>query len=240
MGSFGALVRWLQLLNAFEADSGLLIKGSASTAVLIAIMVFTAAALFLMAHLLGKTEVGFLGGQSRLWYWVSIFAGLLGLIGAVLCFFTAPYKTTPILYRILAIMLLLASLCMPLLIRSLQKRRTDDISHISACVLVIVACFWLIVSYKENASDPTLWHFLPELFASAAVSIAAYYAAGFVYGKKKYAAAVFFSNLAAFMCIVSLADQLEKWRYFVLIGFTLLLMSVSMVLENGNGQHVKT
>jgi len=230
MGCFGALARWLQNLRAFEADTGLLIPGAAGTAAVTALCVFTALALLVLTRLCAETRLRPLSGRSPLWLGASVLAGVLTALAAIICFFAAAGERYALLFRILAVLMLLSGVSAPMVVRSLRRRESDGLSCLCAAVPVVFACFWLIVYYKLNSSDPTLWHFVIALLAIAAVTLGLYFAAGFVFGKRKTSPTLYFLNLGTFLCIVTLADDHSRWETLLFLGLILLQLSLSALI----------
>ena len=72
---------------------------------------------------------------------------------------------------------------------------------------VAFCCFWLVVSYRQDAATGVVWSYAPEIIALAASLLAFYYVAGHAYGRPRPFAAIFFCEFGAFSCFVTLPDS---------------------------------
>ena len=72
---------------------------------------------------------------------------------------------------------------------------------------VAFCCFWLVVSYRQDAATGVVWSYAPEIVALAASLLAFYYVAGHAYGRPRPFAAIFFCEFGAFSCFVTLPDS---------------------------------
>jgi hypothetical protein len=88
-----------------------------------------------------------------------------------------------------------------------RQRAAGNLGCLIAAVPVLFFCFWLIVSYKENADDPVLWDYAIEILAIASSALAFYYVAGYLFYRAKPMRAVYFVLLAAFFCTMTLIDR---------------------------------
>ena len=231
MGSFGALARWLQVNNAFEENTGLLISGAKSTAAVVIVCVFTALALLLLCFLSERQSQLKSGSQGLIWTVASAAAGIALAVGGVICLLTSAGSTYPTVYRVMGIFMLLSGGALPVFIRGMRAETMADTTWLCAVAPVAMCCFWLIVCYKQNAFDPTLWHFVTEVLTAAASAVALYFIAGYAFDSKNPLATLYLTNLAAFLCMVSLADGHEIWGYFLLIGLAIFFLTCSMLIN---------
>jgi len=74
-------------------------------------------------------------------------------------------------------------------------------------VPAIFMCFWLILMYKQNASNPILLSYVYLCLAIVASASSFYFTAGFLYGKPTPGKAIVTYYAAVFFCAVTLADD---------------------------------
>jgi len=75
-------------------------------------------------------------------------------------------------------------------------------------VPTIFLCFWLIMLYRQNASNPVLLDYAYQCIAIMASALSFYFTSGFLYGKPAPGKAIFTYYTAIYFCSVSLADDL--------------------------------
>lgn len=204
LGSFALFVRWLQLLNVFEADTGLAKPGSLLSWA-VALLCIAAAAVFLFLagrlrryHAPTEPSAAFNTGKQPFQI-LMLVCGVLAAAGAVLMF-----RQGDLLTKILALLGLFAAVCLAFY---LEAKSRGELGCLIAAVPVLFFCFWLIVSYKENADDPVLWDYAMEILAIASSALAHYYLAGYLFYRAKPVRTVYFILLAAFFCTVTLVDR---------------------------------
>ena len=68
-------------------------------------------------------------------------------------------------------------------------------------------CFWLIVIYRQNASNPVLLSYCYQCMAIIASTLGFYFTSGFVYEKPASGKSLFAYFSAIYLCFVTLADK---------------------------------
>lgn len=211
LGIFGAFFRWLQLLNAFEADTGLAKPGAGtSTAFVVYCVAAVAVIVFLMLAWLRRyaypeDPAGALGSASSL---PTVLAGLLGaviLLTALLLIFSADQSRFPVMQRIFSALAILSGVSLPFILGK-KAAGADSVGGVVSVVPVLFACFWLVFSYRVNSEDPVLWAYCVEILAIAATALAFYHIAAYFYGRAKPVQALFLVQLAAFLDVTTLSD----------------------------------
>jgi hypothetical protein len=151
--------------------------------------------------------------------------GLLTVVGGLLMLIASLRGSIGMLYFFLSLLAVFAGLCMA----ALSLSATAGVASRCLCctVPVLFFCFWLIVAYKENASNPVVWSFCMQLLAIAANTLGWFYLAGLAYGKPKSAALYFFCQLAPFLSILALADAGSLGAKLALLCSSLLLLAVA-------------
>lgn len=246
MGVFGAFIRWVQGLTAFEEETGLAIPNAPWSYVMFFFMLATAIALIFMVRSFKKyefpTEFTAAMTYEKRSIDISTYAlgaamALGGLIEAITSFRSEPRSMFGLITGILA---MISAICFIVFIRSVRSEKAAPKARSAAVVIVLVLCFWLIATYKVFSSDPVIWHFAPRLLAVSAAIVAFYYIAGYPFNKPRPLLSVFFCQLAAFLLITTLADPFELGEQLIAAstaGF-LLLMSYN-ILNNIGGESGK-
>ncbi len=69
-------------------------------------------------------------------------------------------------------------------------------------------CFWLIILYKDNATNPVLIDYCYESLAIAGAALSFYFGAGYAFRKAKPGWTIFSYLVTIFFCVVVLADNI--------------------------------
>lgn len=233
-GAFGVFTRWMQDLTAFD-EHGLYVRGNIWGAVLLLLCIAAAGAIlgaiwYLKNHEHLVSPAGFGaahagGGVIRRAAWLIIAAFM-----AVACFallLTAGSSQYASLLRVLALLGLLADAGFAGMAAA-GGRGDGESSGASplvclACVLpVAFCCFWLVVSYRQDAATAVVWRYGPEISAIACSLLAFYYLAGHAFGRPRAYTAMFFCACGAFLCFTALPDSRLMALQLLLAGSALM------------------
>ena len=240
-GAFAMLLRWLQLMNCFEEETELFIPGSPITWLLlltaaVAVVGFLLLALPLRGAAAEQDGTRALRARSVLPLMLGTAVAVVMLAGALLTLLKAGDTAFPLLTRLLGLVGLAASVSLFGLIHRLSRGKADAAACLCGAVLILFDCFWLIVSYKEHASDPVIWAYAPEVLAIAASTLGFYFVAGYAFGRPKPFAALLWSGLAFFTCLVSAPDDRPASETLMLLApACALLLCAWLILANTRG-----
>lgn len=236
-GIFGAFLRWLQNMNAFESDTGLLIPGKTSTAVFL-IYALIAAALFVLIAFFWTKRVGAsaeqgaaLSAHTRIPGIMTKLCGAVTLVCSLAVIFASGGARFALLERIFAVCGVLAAAALALLFA--KNVTTAKNRGLSFVVLVLFSCLWLISSYKANSENPVVWSFAVEILAIGAIILAWYELAAYCYGRAKPKRALLFIQLAAFLSITTLSDSRSMAMQLIFaVEAAAMLMFEFLLVEN--------
>lgn len=233
-GAFGVFTRWMQDLTAFD-EHGLYVRGNIWGAVLLLLCIAAAGAIlgaiwYLKNHEHLVSPAGFGaahagGGVIRRAAWL-----IIAVFMAVACFallLTAGSSQYASLLRVLALLGLLADAGFAGMAAA-GGRGEKESSGASplvclACVLpVAFCCFWLVVSYRQDAATAVVWRYGPEISAIACSLLAFYYLAGHAFGRPRAYTAMFFCACGAFLCFTALPDSRLMALQLLLAGSALM------------------
>jgi hypothetical protein len=242
-GSFGAFIRWLQNVNAFEPDTGLQIPGSLwSVALIIYLAAMALVFLFVVRFLKDNKKLAqpdsfpeaFRGGRV-LCEVTAIASFALTGIGGVALIIQATGEKVSHFDAINGGFIVVAAICLIIILHGVN---TSDKPHGKAFLFLILAlCFRLVTEYKNSASDPVLWHFAIRILAICAVVVAYYYYAGFCFGRAKPYKALYFSFLGIVLSITSFADgEVSMFYHLATAGFVLGLLTLTLLLVGNMAQ----
>ena len=250
--AFGIFSRWLQNMTAFE-ENGLYISGSLWGIVLTILCIAAAGTMFGFARYykknLGLTcapdpGVAF-AGSGLLHKIIYLVIALIMAAGSVMLLITAGDAEAPLgmdfsgLLRILALLGLLTAGGFLGIAGGASGKGTPGGSPRQAgfCLATTLplafCCFWLIVSYRQDAVTSVVWSYAPEILAIACSLLSFYYVAGHAYGRGKPFATIFFCNFGAFLCFVTLPDERLIAQQIMFFGIAGMQLFLSWMLVSG-------
>ncbi|MGE4353691.1 MAG: hypothetical protein AB7D36_06370 [Oscillospiraceae bacterium] len=212
LSAFGFMARWIQNISIFEKDTGLAIEGASSSIFLVLFSIATIGGFIAMTlpllHLgVGDYPAGDVRGDNTLYKVVTSICALMMLAGGTLMMLKSGEELYPQLRRILGLLAVVSALGMYYIGRTGKNGADSALACLGTIVPVLFGCFWLIVSYKDHASNPVIWSYAVEIIAIACATEALYLIAGFVFGRPRIVPAVAVNAFAAFFCFMELGDD---------------------------------
>lgn len=243
-GIFGAFFRWLENMNAFEPDTGLMLPFAKTTVIMAACLIAAAAAFAVLAIVwtrrfsADRTTAALLTHSFLPELLCRVCGGVLILLGLVLMF-ASPEQRHPALERLLAAASIFCGVA--LMFIAVKPASSGSANRSASLIPVLFCCVWLVCCYKNNAEDPVVWSYLVELLTVAATVMAWYELAAYHYGRGKPAAALFFVQCAAFMNITTLTDSRPtiKGVMFAMQAALMLMYEYTLVENFTPRRHVK-
>jgi len=239
-GAAGFYIRLVELMNAYEADTGLPQRGAAITYVLIAF-----SALFLLFALMfsirasskHKVKSGFENafGTDPTAYPIAFSAIGVVWFGATLMYYLDlnmlwPLPTTELIFIILSAMSAVS-------VAFFAIEMFQDPRHKAKFTLSVVPslfiCYWLVIIYRQNASNPVLLSYSYHCLAIISSALGFYFTSGFVYNKPAPGKAIFSYSAAAYFGFVTLADgHLISIKLIIVAMIAVNLFYSSMLIRN--------
>ena len=212
-GISGFYLRLSERLNVFDAVTGLPDRNAATTFWLIVLSGAFAVGILIFSIRVTAKHKALSGFENAFgtdpFAYPVIFAsiGIIWLIGTFLYFFGLNlfeyFVVSDILFiafsTISAISVTLFAIFM------YQDSRRIALYALSIAPTVFI-CFWLVLLYKENASNPILLSYVYLCIALVTTALSFYFTSGFLYGKPAPGKAVFAYYTSVYFCIVTLAD----------------------------------
>ncbi len=235
-GIFGAFFRWLENMNAFEEDTGLMLPFAKTTVIMAACLIAAAAAFAVLAIVWARRFTGEKTPAALLTHsflpdlLCKLCGAALILLGLVLMF-AATGQRHPALERLFAAASIFCGVA--LMFIAVKPGVPASANRSASLIPVLFSCVWLVCCYKNNAEDPVVWSYLVELLTVAATVMAWYELAAYHYGRGKPAAALFFVQYAAFMNITTLTDSRPALKSVMFaMQAALMLMYEFTLIEN--------
>ena len=213
-GAAGFYLRLMELWNVFDESTGLPRRGAVITIALIVLTVaFLAIALIftLRASMKHKAPPGFENafGTDPLSYPLIFSAvGIIWMVATVKQFFdldaAGGFTRAELIFLILSV---LSAISITLFAVEMYQDPRRKIVYALSLVPTLFMCFWLILMYRQNASNPVLLSYCYQCLAIISSALSFYFTSGFVYSKPAPGKTIFAYFAAVYFGFVTLADD---------------------------------
>lgn len=211
-GIAGAALRTIELMLAFEKDTGLAIPSHPAS---IAMAVFSAASI--LAFIIFSSGLNVMKPQGYFDAFsfrsagmggLLVFSALLLILGSaltaaqVLASGWSKDEIAPNILNLVTIALgIYSAVSVVIMSRQLSKKRSSGEYMFFELVPVFWVCFWLITTFMARASDPVILDYAYELFSIISLLLFFYYAAGFTFSSPSPKKALFCACSAIYFCM---------------------------------------
>ena len=212
-GAAGFYLRLMELMNVFDADTGLPARGAGVTLGLVALSVLFLLLAFVFCLRVADKHVSPAGfenafGTDPLTYpFAFSIIGLVWLVATIKQFLDLKSSGTLLqgdLYFL--ILSALAALSVAFFAIEMYQDPRRKMTFALSMVPTLFMCFWLILIYKQNAANPVLLSYCYQCLAVIASALGFYFTSGFVYNKPAPGKTIFFYLAAVYFGFVTLAD----------------------------------
>jgi len=212
-GILGYRLRLSEQHNVFDSATGLPMHGATTTYALFALTALFLLVVFifiLCAVIRNKSSYRFdlaFGTSSLIYVLVSSVIGAAWGVGTYFYFLELNAENmlsaATVAYIVLSALTALAVIALSLEVFRVTHRRTP---YYLCIIPIIFMCFWLILIYSENASNPILLSYAYQIVAIVTTALSFYFTACFVYGKIVTGRALLSYFTSIYFCMVTLAD----------------------------------
>ena len=239
-GVGGYFLRASELLNVFDPLTGLPERGAATTfwlIVITALNLFIIAVFAIFAAARNKSPRGFENafGTDPVFYPVIFtLSSIVWLVGTYMYFehlrVEGALQTIEIYFVILSA---LAAICVALFAIEMFQDSRRKAQYALSIIPTIFLCFWLLLLYRFNASNPILLSFAYQCLAIVASALGFYFTSGFLYDKPAPGKAIVSYYASIYFCTITLADDHHlglKLIFGAIIAISVIHMG--MLLKN--------
>ncbi len=231
----GFFMRKQELMYEFEVFSGLAVtdgKWTTALMALSAVIILIAALSAVLAALANKKSSGD-DKYSTVSFAASTLGGVMVTIGSLLAAGSgsALYVANTVRY-IFAAFGILSGIGMAAFAAHCRFGYNGAVKQLDV-VPSVFFCFWMVLIFHDNASNPVLLDFCFECLAMASSSIASIYIAGYSFGRGNAVWTLFSSILAIFFLGVAAAGATELSDTIVMIGTELFIFANAVELPMG-------
>jgi len=174
---FGFFLRWLQNMNAFDAETGLAAVGAKTSAVFV-IYSFAALVLLVLANRLYLGRRSTLGTDAESLQCATVFhkavlwlCAVLGAIGWLVMMFSADQAPFPTMQRVTAALGILAAASLPFMFPSKKEGEGRALASTAAIIPILFCCVWLVSDYRVHAENPVRWEYVVQILAIIALTM---------------------------------------------------------------------
>ena len=246
-GAVGFFLRRLQLDAAYQPDTGLFVHGSPASYALLGLtaMMTVLFLIFLWKRWEGPDDFLPAFGspssvQMTLFAAAGILLGAAGILGTVNGFKALwLWRASPAMYQLSlpASQLLTGALCVAAGFGVLSIGRMAHRGNLAECFLApfpaLAALMWLFSTHLKHGTEPVLMKYVFTLSAALLLTLAHYYAAGFLYGRPRPRRTVFCALMGTMLGITSLADRPDWFTAAATAGFALSALALARALLGG-------
>ena len=213
-GITGFFLRNTEIISVFDNATGLPERNAAVTLVLIVFTcVFMVAAIVFAVRTsmkysaLGRFDNAF--GTDGFAYPVAVTViSVVWFVATVIRYLTlnssGDVPATELIFAILSALSAISSAFFAIEMYKNPRRKTVFALSI---VPTLFMCFWLIMLYRENASNHVLLSYAYKCLAIMSATLGFYFTSGFVYGKSPVGKAIISYCASVYFCLVTLADD---------------------------------
>ena len=228
LAALTVLVRWLQCETVFD-EEGLAQPQALLSWVMTITLIAAAAVLWWLSGRMTKAGVSSqepetaLAKPNREIGALLIAAAAVALIGTALLFL----GEAGLMMRLTALLGLLAVLT-PAALPHLS--RWGGFGAFLSVIPVVFFSLWLIIFYKNNAVNPTLWYYGPEVLAIAACLMASYHVCGYLFYRINARNTLFSCGLALVFSLAIVTDPVSIATRLTLAGWGVACGAISWLL----------
>ena len=213
-GVCGFFLRMSELSNVFDPVTGLPDRGAATTLWLISLSVAFLAPVIIFAVTLTfrhKAPRGFenaFGTDPVFYPVIFVLIGIAWIVGTYLYYSDISASLNMQMIEVYFIALsALAAICVTFFAIEMFQDSRRKAQYMLSIVPTIFFCFWLILTYRQNASNPVLLSYVYLCLALVSSALSFYFTSGFLYDKPGPGKATVAYCAAIYFCMVTLADD---------------------------------
>jgi len=239
-GAAGFYLRLMELWDVFDPLTGLPARGATTTYALFALSVVVLIVVLVFSIRVAvkhKSPRGFENafGTDPLPYPIVI--SVIGMVwlGATVYLFLDKYASGDMPMSDLYFLILSALTAISIAFFAIEMYQNPRRKTTFALSIVptIFMCFWLIIVYRQNASNPILLSYGYHSLAIITSALGFYFSSGFVYSKPAPGRTIFVYFVAIYFCFVTLADE-HSISIRLIIGAIIVMNTIysSMLIKN--------
>lgn len=239
IGAFGAFFRWLQNQICYDPITHTMSAGAFS--VIIPIMIIAAAAVFYMLikklfdkGLVPPTKLyDMFHGTTFVYPIAFCVLAVVMALGGIVTIMNTRFDPQAGLYTVIGTLAIFSGIGFPLICTCAKNRYAPGFVSVLMTLPVLLCSFWLVASYRQNATIPSVSVYSIEILALCACIAAFFFTSGYAYGRFKPVESILSTMFAAFLCFMTLSDTRYIGLQFVVCGCAgMLIVENWMLISN--------
>jgi len=212
-GVLGFYMRLMERFNVFDPHTGLAARGAFETkllivysAVFIALVLLFSIRVAIKRTSLHGFENAFVTDQI-VYPFAFVIIGLVWLGATIKQYIdVSAMRAPPVQELCFLILSALSAISVVLFAVEMYQDPRRKLVYALSIIPSIFMCYWLVMMYRLNASNPVLLAYVYQCLAIIASALAFYFTSGFVYDKPAPARTIFAYFVSTYLCFVTLAD----------------------------------
>ena len=235
-GALGVFIRWLQNVAGTNEDK---LYNDTIWAYLVPLVIIIGALVFVgMVRKLAKDRLYVdedvceaLKNTGKIYQAIRIAIGVIMAAGSALLIAQCELDNAANLLRIVGVLGVFTGVTFPFMMKWYNDpERRVGLMYLFSMLPVIMFCVWLIATYKQNDINGVVWQYGVEIIAVCAAICAFFRVAGFSFYSAKHQRILFSSFFAAFILIVTLADERYLGQQVMIIASAGMLLYYDWIL----------
>lgn len=239
IGAFGAFFRWLQNQICYDPETGVMSGGAFNIVIPVVIIAAALAFYVLIKKLFDKGLVpptklyDMFRGTTIVYPTVFWILAAVTALGGIITIAGTRFDKQAGLYAVVGILAVLSGIGFPLICTCSKHRYAPGFVSALMTVPVLMCALWLITSYRQNATIPSVSVYAIEILTLCACIAAFFYTSGYAYGRIMPVKSIIATMFAAFMCFMTLSDERYIGLQLVICGCAgMLLVENWMLISN--------
>jgi len=210
----GYYLRVSELANVFDPETGLAMRNAETTFWLITLSVVFVASIIIFAAITASRHQALPGfedafGTDPLSYpIVFVLIGISWIVGTYMHYLALSSSVTLNMIDIVFLSFsAISAISVTFFAIEMYQDSRRKAPYALSVIPTVFLCFWLILIYRQNASNPVLLSYVYMCFALLANALSFYFTSGFLYGKPSPGKSIAAYYSAIYFCAVTLADD---------------------------------
>ncbi len=236
-GAFGVFIRWLHNVAGTNEEK---LYNESLWSILVPVVIIIGALIFVgMVRKLAKDRYYVdeenvceaLCNTGKIYAAIRIVIGVIMAGGSALLIAQCELDKAATLLRIVGVMGIVIGVSFPFMMKWYNDpERRVELMYVFSILPVFMFSVWLIATYKQNDINGVVWQYAVEIIAVCAAICGFFRVAGFSFYSVKSPRILFSTFFAAFLLIVTLADERYLGQQAMIVGSILMLLYYDWVL----------
>lgn len=235
-GAFGAFFRWLQNQMCFDPVTNTMTGRGWGFFILLVMLVAFAVFYVLIKQLMERDLIPpmklyeVFHGTTVIFPIVFWILTVITVLGGILTIMNVRFEPQAGIYTLIGMLAVFSGVSFPLICTCAKNRYAPSFVSVLMTVPVVMFSLWLVASYRQNATIPSVSVYSIEILTICACIVAFFYTAGYAYGRVKPVESMISTMFAAFMCFMTISDSRYIGLQLIIVGSAGMLLAENWML----------